>query len=163
MRHTIAIIAACAAFVFTGCKTTNPDGTKVPDKAKTEAVKAAAKGVVSFGIAESIAQFPNDAENIAKYSAAAGAVFCDMKARSAFSPEVLEAGLFALVAPEVKDEEALRYLRAARGMLLTAYEMAYAQKWKAELKPDEWEMAIAEIFCDAIDRGLKDAGKAGVK
>lgn len=165
-RLTLPVLICCAA-IIAACTTIQiaPDGTKtkVPDVAKTEQVKAIAKGVVSFGIAESMYQFPKDASNIAFYARAAGLVFCDMKARGVLDPLALEDGLFNIAAPQLDDPELVHYLRSARGMLLAAYTAAYAKRWQAELDPDEWSGVVAEIFCDAIDRGLKDAGYAGVK
>lgn len=171
----LAALSAALMFSAVGCKTTShqvttqPDGSsvtnvvKAPDVAKTDQVKAIAKGVVSFGITESIYQFPQEAENIAKYARAAGAVFCEMKARGTFEPEFLEAALFNLIAPELTDPDLARYLRAARNLLLTSYEAAYAKRFQAELNPNDWNGAVVEVFCDAIDRGLKDAGQPGVK
>ncbi len=176
MKHLITLIAAALLVCgFTACTTTktvitaNPDGTtttttqKVPDPAKTEQVKALAKGVVTSALTEAYRQFPKDADQIALYARAAGGVFCTMSATKEFSPEVLESAIANLVLPQIKNEDTLRYVQLARNALLTSYEIAYSQRFNAELKADDWPLAVCEIFCSAIDQSLKDAGRPGVK
>jgi len=164
MNKYKSIGCALALVVLTACTTTNPQtGAKVPDKAKTEEVKAVAQGVVTFAITESLSQFPKDADTIALYARAAGGVFCDMKATKQFSPETLEASLFALALPEIKDAETRKYITTARNAVVAAYKIAYAKRFNAELNVDEWPYAVADIFCAAIDQGLKDSGRTGIK
>ena len=169
------IVSFLAIAIVTGCTTTKrevvtrPDGTlatnivKVPDKVKTEQVKDVSEAVVKVAMRRALQQFPNEAENIALYARAAGGVFCDMKATGKFSPETLEAGIYALVLPEITNKEALTYLQDARDLMLLTYRSFWRQRFEAELNPDKWPAVVAEIFCDSIDQGLKDSGRIGVK
>lgn len=158
------------AFVLAGCHTTQvstaPDGTartnRVYDVAKTEAVKAIAQGTVTFAFTEALAQFTNDANQIALYARAAGGVFCEMKATAEFSPETLEAALFNLALPRIENDDTRRYLQHARNLILSGYKVAYAKRFTAELSPEQWPYVVAEIFCNSINESLINSGRPGI-
>lgn len=161
--YTLLLISAIS-IASTGCFTTNQaTGQREPDRARTEQVKAIATGAVTFGITEAFSQFPKDADKIELYARAAGGVFCEMQATHQFDPATLESGLYNLSLPHIEDEEVRRYLTTARNLIITTYQSVYAKRYRAELNPDEWPAVTAGIFCDAIDRGLKDSGRRGVK
>jgi hypothetical protein len=174
MKTLLPFLAVCA-LAFTGCTTTRqevrvlPDGSttnvtvKVPDVATTAKVKSAADGLFSMGIRRSLARFPKEADTIAFYATAVGGVFCDMQARKQFDPSTLEAGIAALVLPHVEDPELKLWIADARDALRATYGILWADRFSAELPPDEWPAVVADIFCDSIDRGLKDSGRPGVK
>ncbi len=176
MTPILALAAALlTAGLTSGCTTTrtttttNPDGTtntvvvKVPDPVKTEKVKAVAESVSTLVLRRALQRFPKEADEIARYARAVGAVFCEMQATKKFNPESLEAGIAAIALPLITDEKVAAYVADARDVLKVTYRVFYADRFDAELPADKWPAVIADIFCNSIDRGLKDSGRAGVK
>ena len=162
-KYLTGLICIAVSALLTACHTTDPStGQRVPDKAKTEQVKALVQGVTEFAFTEALAQFPQDADQIALYARAAGGVFCEMYHSKQFSPEALEAALSALLLPKIENPDTLRYVQTARNAILTTYRMAYAKRFNAELNPDEWPAVVSEIFCASLNQGLINSGRPGV-
>ena len=164
----LIFLALLSALILCGCKTTTPQGQRVPDKAGTAKVVAVAEGVSRIALVQALKRFPSQADQIALYARAVGGIFCDMQRTKKFSPESLVAALDALANTPLSEEwigdPAVReYVTDARDVLVTAYRIFYADRFSAELSPDEWPAAVAEIFCVSIDAGLKDSGREGVK
>jgi hypothetical protein len=167
-------LISAALLTLTACTTTRqeprigPDGStnfvpvKAPDPVKTERVKTVAETISTMALRRALDRFPKDAEEIAKYARAVGGVFCQMHATKKFSPDALETGIAELVLPELKDAETRGYVLDARDVLKATYRAFYADRFSAELPPDEWPAVVAEIFCKSIDQGLKDSGRPGV-
>ena len=163
-----------ALLTITACTTTRqeprvgPDGStnnvtvKVPDPVKTERVKTVAETISTMALRRALDRFKDDADEIAKYARAVGGVFCQMHATKRFSPDALETGIAELILPELKDPETRGYVLDARDVLKATYRAFYADRFSAELPPDEWPAVVAEIFCKSIDQGLKDSGRPGV-
>ncbi len=162
MKMTMLAVALSVGLI-TGCTTTGPNGTKVPDVARTEKVKAVAESVSTLVLRRALQRFPTEADEIARYARAVGAVFCEMQATKKFNPESLEAGIAAITLPLITDETVAAYVADARDVLKLTYRVFYADRFDAELPPEKWPAVVADVFCNSIDRGLKDSGRPGVK
>lgn len=155
----------CASIAFgllllTGCTILNPiTGKKEYDPIRTEQVKAALEPVAAGAIRRIIFNSPQHSDQIAEYFRSIGKIFCQMDASGEFSPETLIAEVDKLTAPLIGDV----YIIDIKNALLALYRINYADRFRAELPPDKWPRQIASLFCGAIDRGLKDAGKPGSK
>lgn len=146
--------------VLTACKSTNPQtGQREFDPVKTEQAKAAIQPLIAGAVRRVLAQNPDKAEQIADYLRAGGSVFCNMDLTGQFDPLVLAEKLDALVAPKVKDD----YLLDIKNAAIALYRVNYAERNRAELPPEQWARQIAGLFCAAIDQGLKDSGRLGVR
>ncbi len=163
----VMIVTLLCAGCTTTKVTTNPDGTttttRVPDPVKTEKVKAVAETVSTMALRRALARFPQDSDEIAKYARAVGAVFCTMQSTKQFSPEVLEAAVAQLTLPLIKDTDAQTYIADARDVMRLVYRQFWADRFSAELPPEQWPAVVADIFCNSIDQALRDSGRAGVK
>ncbi len=168
MKTTKLLLAvaalACGLLTTTGCKTTNPvTGVREFDPAKTEKVKAFSENISKIVLRRALTRFTNEAPTIELYTRALGGVFCEMQRTKQFSPESLEAGVEALVLPKLENPEALAYMHDARDIIFATYRTFYSDRFTAELGPEDWLTAVADIFCNSIDQGLRDLGKPGVK
>lgn len=157
MKTIIALLTVgLLATLLLGCKTTG-----VYDPVKTEQVKAAVTPVIASVVRRVIVNSPQHSDEIALYLRAVGSVFCSASASGSLGPEQVLAALDAATAglqtgvePEIID---------AKNVLLALYRINYADRFKAELPADQWPKNVADVICAAIDQGLKDAGKPGVR
>lgn len=154
-----------AVAIVTGCTTTTTDANgvkiKVYDPVKTQQVKDAIAPVISSVVRRVVLNSPQHSDEIAGYFRAVGGVFCSASASGQLGPEQVVAALDAAtvrlqqgVEPEIID---------GKNLLLALYKINYGDRFKAELPPDKWPKNVADIICDSIHQGLKDAGKPGVK
>lgn len=159
-KAILAVITLLAVCAVTGCKSTNPTtGQREYDPVKTEQVKAAIEPIAAGAIRRVIENSPQHADEIATYLRSVGRIFCAMETNGNFSAEFLITEADKLTAPLLKDN----YVVDIKNAILALYRINYADRFKAELPPDKWPRHVASLFCASIDRGLKDAGKPGVK
>ena len=151
MATALSLALACA-----GCKTFNPvTGQQEFDPVKTETVKAVAAPVV----ASAVRRVTTD-EN-ADYLRAGGAVFCAASRSGQLDPVFL---IDALEAATVSRQARVDPLVIdAKNLLVALYKINFNDRFRAELPPDKWPKNVADVLCEAIDLGLKDAGRPGVK
>lgn len=161
----LIVTAAACIFIagcYSGCKTANPTtGVKEFDPVKTEKVKAAIEPIVSSAVRRVVASNPKHSDEIALYLRAVGGAVCSISDTGEASPETLIAAIDAAtvnlqagVDPEIID---------GKNAIIAVYKILYADRFKAELPPDEWPKNVCDVICQAIDQGLKDAGKPGVR
>jgi hypothetical protein len=148
---------------LTGCSTTKPDGTKVPDPAKTQQVKDALEPIVRIPVRRIIMNSPQHSAEIALYFRSIGGIFCKMAADKQFDPTTLTAALQGLIPPNSLANEDVQALLDFKVALEKLYKLYWNDKLRAELPPDGWLVAVCDYFCVAIDNGLKDAGQPGTK
>jgi hypothetical protein len=159
-KSILALLTICGLCVFAGCKTTNPTtGQKEYDPVKTEQVKAAIEPIAAGAIRRVVLNSPQHADEIANYLRSVGRIFCSMETNGNFSAEYLISEADKLTAPLIKDN----YVADIKNAILALYRINYADRFKAELPPDKWPRHVASLFCASIDRGLRDAGKPGVR
>ena len=158
MKKTILLLVPIVLCVLsqTGCQTAGHY-----DPVKTAQIQAALEPIASGALRRAILNSPHHAAETANYARAIGGVFCDMSATSQFDPLYLitaldraTAGLQADVDPLIID---------TKNALIAIYEIAWADRLRAELPPDSWLKFTADFVCDVIDRTLKDLGEPGVK
>lgn len=157
---------SCLTLLVSGCKTRMIDpntGEAVQkyDPVKTEQVKAAVEPVAAGALRRAIQAYPQNADEIAKYARAVGAVFCQMDTDKAFSPESLLAGLSAIDTPLNKLADG--YVIDVKNAIVAVYRIYYAERFRAALPADQWPAVVSGIFCASIDQGLRDAGRPGIK
>jgi hypothetical protein len=161
---SVALLTACSIMsIGTGCKSVNPaTGVSEFDQAKTEKVKAAIAPLITGPIRRVLAKNPQHAAEISNYIRSVGEVFCLMDSQKKFSPEFLVDQLNKLTAPAIvgiNDELIL----SARDAVIALYKINYADRFNAELPPDQWPAQVANLLCGAIDQALKDSGQPGIK
>jgi hypothetical protein len=150
-RGLTSAAAILMAVIAIGCTTTNPQtGQNEFDPVKTEQVKAALEPVITQGVRRVLAHNKSHAAEIAQYVGAAGHVFCEMDRTGNFEPSYLITELDKLVAPNIGDD----YLLSIKDAAIALYRINYAQRFTAELPENEWPRQVANLFCQAITRGL---------
>lgn len=166
MKITIAILSLVTLIATSACRSTRIDpltGQPVSefDPVKTEQVKAALEPIGSSLVRRVIVNSPQNSDEIATYLRGVGSIFCQMSANNDFDPvylasaaEVLTAKYQAKLAQEIID---------LKNALIAIYKINYESRFRAELSPEEWPKNVADLICAVVDRGLKDAGKPGVK
>ncbi len=165
MKHywpLLALATICCA-LFTGCTTTTADGTRVYDPVKTENVKAALQAPLERATARIIVNSPQHSDEIAKYFSAVGLVFCEMKDSGRLDPTTLLAGLDKALPANIADNEVFQYLLDFKSTAAALYKQFWNDRFHAELPADQWPYQVADLFCQSIDQGLKDAGKPGIR
>lgn len=161
-NQALLIISSLALLAFTGCKTANPTtGVQEFDPVKTEQVKAVITPVTSGIVRRVILNNPKNADEIGNYMRAVGGVFCSASETGKLGPEqIIEAMDSATlylqggVAPEIID---------GKNLLIALYRINYGSRFTAELPPDQWPKNVADVICESIDQGLKDAGQTGTR
>jgi hypothetical protein len=140
-----------------GCTLLQPDGTRVYDPVKTAQVKAALEPVVIGGFGVLLQDKPRSGD----YLRAFGGVFCQMASSGNFTPEYLIDAANKATLPLQAGADPLILL--AKDTTIALYKLNYGQRFIAELPESEWPRHVADLFCETIDRALKNAGQAGVK
>jgi len=164
-KPTVPLILLFGALSLglTGCTTTGPDGTKVPDPVQTQQVKDALQPLVRIPVRRIIMNSPQHSDEIAKYFRATGGVFCNMVIEKQFDPTTMTRLLQAVAVPangiSNSDVQALLDFKVA---LENLYRIYWNDRLRASLPPDGWMAAVSEFFCTAIGNGLIDAGKPGI-
>lgn len=159
-KAILAVITLLAVCAVTGCKSTNPTtGQREYDPVKTEQVKAAIEPIAAGAIRRVIQNSPEHADEIANYLRSVGSIFCSMETNGSFSAEYLVREADRLTAPMLRDN----YVVDIKNAILALYRINYADRFRAELPSDKWPRHVAALFCASIDRGLRDAGKPGVR
>lgn len=159
-RIVCAVLTIAAVCIFAGCRSTNPTtGQREYDPVKTEQVKAAIEPIAAGAIRRVLQNSPQHSDQIAGYLRSIGGIFCAMETNGNFSAEYLITEADKLTAPLLKDN----YVVDIKNAILALYRINYADRFKAELPPDKWPRHVASLFCASIDRGLKDAGKPGIR
>lgn len=148
--------------VMTGCKTVT-DGTNVVttiDPVKLQQAKDAIVPAASSVLRRAILRSPEHAVEIATYSRAVGTVFCRMAKSRTFDPAFLitemdkaTAPLQATAQPEIID---------AKNAAVALYKIFLNDKLMVSLPENQWATAVCQLFCEAIDQALKDAGQPGI-
>lgn len=132
------------------------------DPAKLEKVKSAVDPVASSALRRAIKNSPQHAAEISAYARALGGVCCDAVASGSVSPGAIVAAgdratanlQLANIPPEIID---------AKNGLFALYLILWDDNLTIALPHNKWPVAVLGIFCDSIDRALKDSGQAGVK
>ncbi len=175
LRITIVLSVALVLAVLCSCKTAGKNAAgqlsepsapsqrpaRVYDPVKTQQVKDAVAPVIGSIVRRVINNSPQHAAEIASYFHAVGAVFCSASQTGQLGPEQVLAALDAATS-ELQaglDDEIID----GKNLLLALYKINYGDRFKAELPPDQWPKNVADVICESIDRGLKDAGKPGVR
>lgn len=159
----VGLSGALLAGGLTGCKTRQPDGTVVFDPVKTQNVKDALQAPIERAAARIIVNSPQHSAEIAKYFAAVGLVFCEMKDSGQFDPTTLLAGLDRALPANVGSDETFQYLLDFKSAAAALYKQFWNDRFRAELPPDQWPYQVADLFCASIDQALKDAGQPGIR
>jgi hypothetical protein len=161
----LAIFYLLSSICLVGCKTAGKtasgEPTRIYDPVKTQQVKDAVTPVVASVVRRVINNSPQHADEIARYFHAVGAVFCSASETGQLGPEQVLDAMDAATA-ELQaglDDEIID----GKNLLMALYKINYGDRFKAELPPDQWPRNVADVICDSIDRGLKDAGKPGVR
>jgi len=153
------LMLSSTAVVMTGC-TTVTQGTnvvKVIDPVKLQQAKDAIVPAASSVLRRAILRSPEHAVEIATYSRAVGSVFCRMAKTQTFDPAYLitqldqaTASLQATASPEIID---------AKNAAVALYKIFLNDKLMVSIPNNQWQIAICQLFCEAIDQALKDAGQ----
>lgn len=157
-NRKVPFVAFVAFVALTACK--GPTGAY--DPVKTQQVKDAVTPVVASVVRRVINNSPQHAEEISRYIRAVGSVFCAASASGQLSPveviTALDAATADLQSAGVDDE-----IIDGKNLLISLYKINYGDRFKAELPPDKWPKNVADVICESIDRGLKDARQPGVR
>lgn len=156
--QTAIIAVFVAATILVSSTTTTPTGQKVYDPVKTEQVKAVATAVITSGVRRAIQHNADRAMDISRYFRAVGGIFCRMQETKQFEPSWLIDEANKIV-PLKQTDYATDVMNAA----VALYRINYAARFTAELSPEKWPANVAEVLCQSIDSGLKQAGQPGVK
>lgn len=162
-------LLAILLLAHSGCMTTYvPDATgtnytavQVIDPVKLANISAAIEPAASAVLRRAMINSPQHAPQIVLYATAIGRIFCQAQQTQQFSPLLLiaQADVATLtlqtnLPPEVID---------AKNAALAIYKIAFNEKLTVTVPTNGWPYAVCGIFCDSIDRALKDAGQPGVK
>lgn len=162
IRTLLTAVVLAASLALVACKSTNPaTGKKEYDPVKTEQVKAAVEPILASGVRRVLANNPEHGDEIAGYMRSVGYVFLSASESGELGPEqIIEAadrataGLQNGVDPAIID---------GKNALIALYRILYGDRFKAELPPDKWPKHVADVIAQAVDQGLKDAGKPGLR
>jgi hypothetical protein len=156
MKKTITLLLTIASLVILpACHL--PDGTF--DPVKTETVKNALQGPLQETVTRIIKNSPQHSAQIGNYFRAVGSVFCKMRDTGTFDSTFLIAELDKATAGLQSGLDPLAI--TAKNTAIGLYTVFYAQRTRAELPPDKFAWNLADLFCKAINTGLKDAGQPG--
>ena len=154
VAHFLCAALVLASTLSIGCKTVG-----VYDPVKTAAVKDSIQSPVQEAITRIIRNSPQHSDQIAGYFRAVGTVFCKMRDTGTFDSTFLlnevdkaTAGLQAGLDP---------LAITAKNTALALYTGFWGMRLRAELPADKFMWNVSDLFCKAIDVGLKDAGKPG--
>ncbi|HEU4344043.1 MAG TPA: hypothetical protein VFU31_21010 [Candidatus Binatia bacterium] len=160
MNRRFAFVALASLLITAGCSTINPDtGQKVFDPIRTAQVKAALQAPVQETITRIIRNSPEHSDQIANYFRSAGNVFCKMRDTSRFEPQFLIAELEKATEGLQQGLDPLAI--TAKNTIIALYVVFYSQRQSADLSPEKFLWNTSDLFCNAINTGLKDAGKPG--
>jgi len=168
-------IPAIALFVGTvvmlassGCVNTpvvGPNGqtniVRTIDPVKLDKVKSTVEPIAASVIRRAIANSPQHSAEIANYVRAVGSVCCRAVASGQVSPDSLlkaadaaTQGLQANVSADINKK---------KNGLLAFYNVMFDYALTVQIPANGWPDAVLQIFCDSIDRALRDSGQTGVK
>lgn len=155
MRLIVLLLAAVLAAPFlTGCKTTQPDGTKVYDPVKTEQVKAAVKPLVTGLIRRGL----QSETNAVPYVRQLQVVFEHMRDTKQFAPSYLDSLLNEGLKNLPSDKEWVNYLLDGKNTLVALYAILWDSKTKVDLSEEEWGYHLTDFFAQTIKQALEEAG-----
>lgn len=163
------ILGAVAAmlFSFTPACTTGPDpngGTNIVtyiDPVKLARVETILEPGVASVLRRALARSPQHGPEIADYARAFGGVFCKAQQTQQFSPDIILAAADAATLP--LQTNAPPELIDGKNMALALYRLLWNDKLTVQVPTNGWPYAVCTLFCNSVDRGLKDAGYPGVK
>jgi hypothetical protein len=159
IRLTLALASMLAIAGLTGCATNPTTGKLQLDTAKLSKIEKALEPVAASATRRAIANSPQHADEIATYLRGVAGVFCDMQARGKLDPATAIAGIDALALPQLGSGD----VADIKNSVIAIYEIAWDDRLSVTLPPDQWAAQVANLICNSIDRGLKDAGRTGVK
>lgn len=160
------IVSFLALMAFTpGCTTVpGPDGTNtvtVIDPVKLARVETILEPGVASVLRRALARSPQHGPEIANYARAFGGVFCQAQQNQQFSPDIILAAADAATMP--LQTNAPPELIDGKNMALALYRLLWNDKLTVSVPTNGWPYAVCTLFCNSVDRGLKDAGYPGVK
>lgn len=155
------VLALATLLVLSACKTAGPNGVPVYDPVRSAQVVAALTVPVQDTVNRVIRNSPQHSDEIANYIRLVGNALCQAKASGQLTPEQIISAVEAATAPLQAKADPL--IITVKNTVVALYAIFYYQRHTAELPPDQWPAHVVGLFCDAINRGLKDAGKPGTQ
>lgn len=160
MKSLILSICLASTLIFVnGCATNKP-----VDVVKVQQVKDAITPVAASAVRRVILNSPEHSDELAVYFRSLGSVFCAMSDTGEFSPVTLITAVDNATLPyqlQLQGDEQIAI--DIKNAVVAVYKIYYGDRFKAELPPDSWVKNLADLLCDSINQGLKDAGKPGIK
>lgn len=98
-------------------------------------------------------------EAVAHYFRQVGNAFCNMAVSGDFTHAGISKAADDIPSPMIVDGYALD----VKIMVLALYKVIYGDRLRSEIPPDRWLAQMSQVFCEAINAGLKDAGQTGSK
>ena len=168
MKKLISLLLLALCVSVTACRSTSIDPVtgekvKVFDPIKTQQAKEIVEPILRIGTRRIILNNPDNAIQTGNYFRYAGGVFCYMKETGQLDPTSITAGLRDLIPENYLAKEDVQIGLDFKVSLEALYRQFYNQRLRAELPPDKWAYHVADLFCNAIDAGLRDAGQPGCK
>lgn len=155
MKSLLMLVVALAltAPVFSGCKTTQADGSSVYDPTKTENLKLALEPLVTSLVRRGLLAKPESRVYVEGMTSALEA----MRDSKSFDPSVLDGGLNLALNDLPKDKEWAQYVIDVKNTLYAVYTIFWKQKSSVELSEEEWGYHLTDFFATTLRRALADS------
>lgn len=93
-------------------------------------------------------------DTVAGYFRQVGNAFCNMATSGDFTHAGISKTVDAIPSPMIVDGYALD----VKLMVMALYKVIYGDRLRSEITPDRWLAQMSQVFCGAINEGVKDAG-----
>jgi hypothetical protein len=129
-------------------------------KARIEQIKPAIEVVCAQAITRAIERKPATSENISYYFREMGHIFVAMETNVNYSAIELTTQIDKIAIPLDPSDT---YTYDVRTLIITLYRLSYEDRGRADnMPPVEWLNRVCLLFRNAINTGLKDAGREGL-